>query len=142
MLVNGSKADLQMTAVDVARSNPVISIKSVGGASEYLARHFQNMHVVPDHTTAVVNSISSTVIPWKNQSGSNGAILNNRMSKRPYPDLALDTGEKLIESIVFNKETFAGLDAREMMVVDLVNPAAGWNSYVGLGDMLMMVCMF
>jgi hypothetical protein len=117
MLVNGSHRTFEHGRLAVARSFPVMALKSVGGASELLAQKFEEYK---NKKQSVKDSRR-----WKNPVSMLG----------PYDDNAIDPHLK--ESITFSVPPQA--ESRELIVVDVTNPSAGKEVSINMAEMLTMV---
>ena len=134
---------------------PVVSLKSVGGASEVLSQQFQ-IHRCRTGTNTCVDAQQHRplAVPWFDR----GLGRTNRTSLTPYPQEALQTkytdpvgkrmkfqGGKneeelpLYKSVKFHSEWLHNLEDREMIVVNVVNPTAGRNVCVAMAEMLTML---
>eukprot|EP01043_Picozoa_sp_COSAG02_P051481 COSAG02_NODE_5422_length_4345_cov_3.380593_4_plen_702_part_00 len=110
LICNGDQADLNNATSYVAQSTPVVTIKSVGGASEFLAQLFETRQVGGPNDTG------------------------RKAGYQPrFPQSAM---EKQFQSVYFVPPE--DVDERELIVVDAKNPDVGKRLQKEMAELLTM----
>lgn len=116
LLVHGEASDLKSAADYLASSMPVITFKSTGGTSDYLARQFESRQTDP-------NILRDLALSWR------GGLTMGR----PYPQTAMTFTEP------FTLKLPRDANDAEMMVVNVLNPNVGEKISRQMAEMLTMI---
>jgi hypothetical protein len=132
ILANGDKADFDVCAKHTERSNPVVAMKSTGGAADVMAQAFERRiggQAEPyDHPALEGHKVPKIYQDMVRHRAKFTGICGGM----PYPDAALCG---LDPKVVHFNQT-ADLDDSELMLIDAVDPEAGQLLQRNMADML------